>query len=410
MTKEKKKTMTPKVRFPEFRDAGDWEEKTLGDKEIALFVKEKMPFEKLTLESYISTENLLPDYAGTTTASKLPPSGSFTKFKSGDILISNIRPYLKKVWVADKVGAASNDVIVIRGGAAVSETFLSFLLKNDSFINYVMEGAKGLKMPRGDKSLMEEYRIVFPNKPEQQKIASTLTSLDDLITAQSEKIKALQAHKKGLMQQLFPAEGERAPRVRFGEFEGSGEWDFMNGDEVFNQISNKSHNSDLPILAITQEYGAIPRDEIDYSVIVTAKSVESYKVVDIGDFIISLRSFQGGIEYSNYKGICSPAYIILRKKIDIEDIFFKYYFKTDFFIQDMSKNIEGIRDGKMVTYKQFSDLLLPIPSKNEQQKIASTLTSLDDLITTQHEKLEALKMQKKGLMQQLFPNPNDEAI
>ncbi len=198
----------PRVRFGEFLGKDEWAEKTLGDKNVALFEKEKTPLEKLNILSYVSTENLLPDYAGVTTASKLPQSGSFTKYKAGDILISNIRPYLKKVWAADKEGAASNDVIVIRASSAISKSFLSFLLKNDSFINFVMEGAKGLKMPRGDKSLMEEYRIMFPNKGEQRKIADCLISLDDLITAQSQKLEALKAHKKGLMQQIFPNPNE----------------------------------------------------------------------------------------------------------------------------------------------------------------------------------------------------------
>ena len=193
------------------------------------------------------------------------------------------------------------------------------------------------------------------------------------------------------------------PELRFPEFANGGEWHYKNGNNVFEQISDKDHNSDLPILAITQEYGAIPRDKIDYNVTVTDKSVESYKVVHEGDFIISLRSFQGGIEYSQYLGICSPAYIILRKTIDVDNLFFKQYFKTKTFIGDLNKNIEGIRDGKMVSYKQFSELLLPIPSRDEQQKIASCLSSLDDLITAENQKLEALKVHKKGLMQQLFP-------
>ena len=120
------------------------------------------------------------------------------------------------------------------------------------------------------------------------------------------------------------------PELRFPEFRGVGEWHYKNGDKVFNQISNKNHNSDLPLLAITQEHGAIPRNEIEYSVIVTDKSVESYKVVDVGDFIISLRSFQGGIEYSNYKGICSPAYIILRKKMILKTSFLNITLKLTF--------------------------------------------------------------------------------
>lgn len=193
------------------------------------------------------------------------------------------------------------------------------------------------------------------------------------------------------------------PQHRFPEFENDGEWGAKNGNEIFSQISNKNHNSDLPILAISQEHGAIPRELIDYTVIATTKSVASYKVIEIGDFIISLRSFQGGIEYSKYKGICSPAYIILRNKIDISKDFFKQYFKSLPFIADMNRNLEGLRDGKMVSYKQFSELLLPNPNPREQQKIASCLSSIDDLIAAESKKHDAFKDHKKGLMQKLFP-------
>jgi len=192
-------------------------------------------------------------------------------------------------------------------------------------------------------------------------------------------------------------------KYRFPEFATSGPVILENGNLMFEAISNKNHNSDLPVLAITQEYGAIPRDEIDYTVSVTEKSLEGYKVVEKGDFIISLRSFQGGIEYSMYHGICSPAYIILRKKVDISEQYYKHYFKSYRFIQDLNKDLEGIRDGKMVSYSQFSAILLPKPDKKEQQKIADCLSSLDDLIAAQDKKLEGLKTHKTGLMQKLFP-------
>lgn len=200
--------------------------------------------------------------------------------------------------------------------------------------------------------------------------------------------------------------------MRFPEFQNAGEWVYLEGNKVFEQISNRKHNSNLPILAISQEHGAVPRDLIDYKVIVSDEGVESYKVVEVGDFIISLRSFQGGIEYSAYNGICSPAYIILRKRLDVDNQFFKYYFKSRTFIRDLNKNLEGIRDGKMVSYKQFSEILLPIPSihnKKEQQKIADCLSSIDALIKAAENKLDELKDHKKGLMQQLFPTKGETA-
>jgi len=198
-----------------------------------------------------------------------------------------------------------------------------------------------------------------------------------------------------------------APKLRFPEFRDKGEWGCALGNAVFDQVSNKDHNSDLPILAVTQEHGAIPRDMIDYNVSVTDKSIESYKVVEIGDFIISLRSFQGGIEFSQFHGICSPAYVILRLKPAYSKEYFKNYLKTERFIVKMTKNLEGLRDGKMISYKQFSELKLPIPEPEEQQKIADCLSSLDVLIGLEAQKIDALKRHKKGLIQQLFPSEGE---
>lgn len=193
------------------------------------------------------------------------------------------------------------------------------------------------------------------------------------------------------------------PKLRFPAFRGATGWEVRPGNRLFDQVSDKSPEPGLPVLAITQEHGAIPRDLIDYHVSVSEKSIESYKVVQVGDFIISLRSFQGGIEYSQYHGICSPAYVILRRSAAGSDAYFKHYLKTDRFIQILTKNLEGLRDGKMISYKQFSELQIPTPEPEEQQKIADCLDSLDELIAAQGRKVEALKTHKKGLMQQLFP-------
>jgi len=196
------------------------------------------------------------------------------------------------------------------------------------------------------------------------------------------------------------AEHIKVPELRFPDF--SGDWEEKFGNEVFDRITDKNHKSDLPILAISQEHGAIPREMIDYDISVTAESVASYKVVSPGDFIISLRSFQGGLEYSRYKGICSPAYIILRARIAIEDLFFKEFFKTYSYILQLKSKLEGIRDGKMVSYKYFSETIIPYPTLPEQQKIAEFLTAVDEKIGKLKRKKELLEAYKKGAMQKLF--------
>lgn len=251
----------------------------------------------------------------------------------------------------------------------------------------------------------KKLTIPYPSSlSEQKKIADCFVSIDKEIDATKRKLELLKEHKKGLMQRLFPAKGKTTPELRFPEFQNDGEWNYEHGDMLYDSIVNKKHKSDLPILAITQDNGAIPRDDINYRVVVEDKSIEGYKVVEVGDFIISLRSFQGGIEYSRYKGLCSPAYIVLRKRhCKICDDFYRHYFKSFQYIQELNRNLEGIRDGKMVSYKQFTDIKLPYPSYEEQCKIAKVLSSIDDVIQTHIEKISALELHKNGLMQQLFP-------
>jgi type I restriction enzyme S subunit len=125
-------------------------------------------------------------------------------------------------------------------------------------------------------------------------------------------------------------------------------------------------------------------------------------VVQKGDFIISLRSFQGGIEFSNYEGICSPAYIVLRPIKDVNRNFFRLYFKTTGYIKKLTKNIEGIRDGKMISFKYFSEVTIPTPSIEEQTKITNLLLSIERKIETERNVLAKFGSQKSYLLQNMF--------
>ena len=419
---KKNNALVPKLRFPEFRKKGKWEEKVLDELGQTFGGLNGKSSEDFGFGKPYITYRQIFNYSriDLTKCQFVMVSDNETQniVQYGDVL------FTMSSETSDEIGYASvlldfpKNSVYLNSFCFIFRPFKLDVL-NPEFSRYLFHSpiyrraiarlAQGITRFNISKSLFLSLRLSIPKKPnEQQKIASCLSSLDDLITAQDKKIEALKKYKKGLMQQLFPAEEETTPKLRFPEFRGKGEWKYLNGDKMFEQISNKNHNSDLPILAITQEHGAIPRDKIDYTVIVTDKSVKSYKIVEVGDFIISLRSFQGGIEYSYYVGLCSPAYIILRKKNKfLIDIFFKYYFKTEMFIRLLNRNIEGIRDGKMVSYKQFSEILIPSTKPDEQQKIASCLSSLDDLITAHSHKLETLKRHKKGLMQGLFPINNN---
>ncbi len=401
---------TPSLRFPEFRGAGAWEMKKLGE---VCDLQDGYAF---------SPKNFTNSAIDAIQVIRITDINN--KNKNADKVY--VHASLVKILKLDKYMVQEGDLLLSLTGAAgfnfffwnskpalinqrtmkimAKEKLNTTLLKLLEPLIHTEINSHGTGQNNNVSKETLKHTLSFLPKPdEQQKIAACLSSLDEVITIHGDRLDRLKDYKTGLIQQLFPANGQTTPTLRFPEFQGKDPWEAKAGNEVFAQISNKEHDSNFPILAITQEHGAIPRDAIDYHVSVSEKSIANYKVVEIADFIISLRSFQGGIEYSNYKGLCSPAYVILRRKKDECEDYFKYFFKTERFIKDLNKNIEGLRDGKMISYKQFSELFLPIPPLAEQQKIADCLSALDDLITVQKQKIKDLNNHKNGLMQQLFP-------
>ena len=178
----------------------EWKEYKLGD--VISAIKEKTNTSLLDEHTYISTENMLPNKAGITTSSGVP-SGNAIKFQKGDILVSNIRPYFKKIWQADKTGGCSGDVLCLRASKYIESTYLYFLLAQDNFFDYVMQGTKGTKMPRGDKNHIMQWPILLPSLAEQRRIASILSSLDDKIEL-NRKINAnLEAQAQALFKSWF---------------------------------------------------------------------------------------------------------------------------------------------------------------------------------------------------------------
>ena len=149
--------------------------------DICSYRNEKIAVAELDRENYISTENMLPDKNGVTIATSLPKTIQTQKYDKGDILVSNIRPYFKKIWFADKIGGCSNDVLVFKAKNRTDPRYLYYVLANDSFFEYSMATAKGTKMPRGDKKALMEYKVPDYDLKEQNKIAGVLSAIDDKI-------------------------------------------------------------------------------------------------------------------------------------------------------------------------------------------------------------------------------------
>lgn len=236
-------------------------------------------------------------------------------------------------------------------------------------------------------SELNKQLVPYPRKKEQDKIAEVLSCWDDGIEVLEKLLEKKQLLKKALEQMLFNEKKS---------------WQLLRFDSIFKDYCKKNC-PDERLLSATQENGVIPRDMLNGKVMSPDGTLSGYKLIDIGDFVISLRSFQGGIEYSNYRGILSPAYTVLKSIMEINKDFYKYFFKSYRFIEKyLSISVIGIRDGKQISYSDLSSVKIPYPPIDEQQKIAKVLSNCDEEIKLLDKKLEMLKQQKKGLMQKLL--------
>ncbi len=171
--------------------------------DICEYVKTKTDVPALDRNTYISTENMLPNKAGVTMAASLPSIKKTQAFQAGDVLVSNIRPYFKKIWYARFAGGCSNDVLVFRSKANVNSRFLYYVLLDDTFFHYSTSTSKGTKMPRGDKKALMEYPVPTFSIADQQKIASILGSLDDKIELNNKINKNLEQQAQAIFKSWF---------------------------------------------------------------------------------------------------------------------------------------------------------------------------------------------------------------
>ena len=237
-------------------------------------------------------------------------------------------------------------------------------------------------------------KIILPPIEEQRKIAAILTSQDRVIELKEKLLAEKQQQKKYLMQQLLTGK-KRLPGF-------SGEWPFPRASELFGSVSDRKHSGDLMVLSSTQDRGIVPRDDVDIDIKYDAASILSYKKVCKGNFVISLRSFQGGIEYSAYTGLVSPAYTVLTSKAKISDEYYKQFFKSTDYINRLNVAVYGIRDGKQISYEDFGRLRIPYPPIKEQIAIADVLSAADREIDLLRQDIEQEKQKKKALMQLLL--------
>ena len=193
---------------------------------------------------------------------------------------------------------------------------------------------------------------------------------------------------------------EKRPKLRFPGFDEP--WSVYKAEDLFKNIVDKNHPTET-VLTIIQGKGTLPREQAGRNIHYDDASLSNYKKVEKGDFIIHLRSFEGGLEMANEDGIVSPAYTILRCKKPHSSLFYEAYFHTDEFINHiLSKSVEGIRDGRQISYEAFKWLGLPYCDVAEQEKIAQLFSTINHRIEKQQQMVDALKKYKRGLLSREF--------
>lgn len=259
---------------------------------------------------------------------------------------------------------------------------------NSEIYKIAQEGARNHGLLNMSTNDFFNTNIIIPtNIQEQEKIAEILSTWDEGIETLEKLIEQKEILKKATMQKLF--------------FEKES-WEMMRFDKIFKDFCKKNCPRER-LLSATQENGVIPRDMLSGKVMSPEGSLDGYKLIEAGDFVISLRSFQGGLEYSKYRGILSPAYTVLKNIIDIDKDFYRHFFKSYKFIEKyLSISVIGIRDGKQISYSDLSSVKIPYPPLEEQEKIGKILNCYDEELQLLNSKLEKLKEQKKGLMQKLL--------
>lgn len=287
----------------------------------------------------------------------------------------------------------------------INKDYLCHYFKSNKWHKFMrISGNCGARFDR--LSISDEQFVQMPipypiNSKEQQTICNYLEKIDKLISTASSRLASLKQVKEASLQAMFPQKGETVPKIRFKGFEG--EWVITKAAEIFKTV-NERNFSGLPVLSATQDKGMVTRDSIGYNIFHEKSNESTYKHIVPGQFVMHLRSFQGGFAHSAIEGICSPAYTIMefKDKEKNHDLYWKYVLTSKRFIKSLEMITYGIRDGRTISFDEFKEMVFLVPKVEEQQQIASYFTSLDKQIALQTQRLEKLKQIKAACLDKMF--------
>lgn len=386
MNKEK---LIPELRFPEFENEGEWDKSKLSS--VSDVIMGSSPSSLSYNENKIGLPLLQgnADIKNRLSTLRIYTTEITKECEIGDILLS-VRAPVGTVAKSLHNACIGRGISALRAKKPNSQEYIyQWLFSYESSWAKISQGGTFDAVNSDD---IKNLLVPIPKPKEQQKIASCLSSLDEVITAHSQKLNILKDHKKGLMQNLFPQEGEKVPKYRFKEFENDGEWQEKSFENLF-EIGNG------------RDYKHLGKGEIP--------------VYGSGGYMLSVDEYlyDGDSVCIGRKGTIDKPMFLTGKFWTVDTLFYTHLFKNSLpkYIFYVFENINwrehneagGVPSLSKTNVYKIKVLVPPNDNLNEQQKIASCLSSLDALITAQSEKIEQLKLHKKGLMQGLFPKINE---
>ena len=315
--------------------------------------------------------------------------------RKGDMVYNSMRMWQGANGISPCDGIVSPAYTVLMPKQEINNGYFAALFKSVTLINEFRKNSQGmtsdtwnLKYPQ-----IETIKVQIPSVSEQDKVSELFSVLDERIATQAQLVESLKKYKRGVVDGIFS---------RKLNFSYPQTWAEVEISELFMPISDKGY-SDKIVLTIVQGEGTMPRDSVDRRIAYDKSTISSYKRVLPNDFILHLRSFEGGLEIVNEEGVVSPAYTILRARNEIIPLFFYTFFRSYWFINSKLRiSVEGIRDGKSINMNTFWHIKVPVPSIEEQRHISALISSIDNRIKIAEFEYKRLLQIRVGLMQQLF--------
>lgn len=328
--------------------------------------------------------------------------------KDGDIVIADTAEDESVGKCTEVIGVGGTPIISglhtipCRPKQKYAPKYMGYYLNSNAYHDRLLPLMQGVKVTSISKTGIKDTDVILSDEFEEQaKIGEFLSSLDEMIASEVSKYKKLIIVKKSLMEKMYTKDGGKTPEIRFNGFTDS--WEQRKAKDIFKPVADKGY-PELPVLSASQEYGMIKRTENGINIHHDERNENGYKRVLPGQFVIHLRSFQGGFAHSTVEGITSPAYTVFdfQEREKHYDHFWKYIFNSEVFISRLELITYGIRDGRSISFEDFSTLDFYYPSYEEQELIGQYFQELDTLITLHQRRLEKLRNIKSSCMDKLF--------